>query len=121
MKGKGTTIDHLMFAKSYGPGSGVGVNQGRIKTNIPITFGSAKTEDGKIYTFVGEGKLTDDPMEEGFFGTGVVMESNRMQEIVDYVGREGYRHHMSVTEGSDAWAVREALTNYLGYEVHSFF
>ncbi|MCL1855338.1 MAG: hypothetical protein FWF86_06360, partial [Clostridia bacterium] len=97
------------------------VNQGNIKTNIPITFGSAKTEDGKIFTFIGEGKLTDDPIEEGFFGTGVVMESSSMQEIADYIGREGYRHHMSITEGSNAWAVREALTNYLGYEVHSFF
>ena len=120
MKGKGTTIDHLMFAKSYGPGSGVGVNQGKIKTNIPVTFGSAKTEDGKIHTFVGEGKLTDDPIEEGFFGSGVVMESSRMQEIAGYMGNEGYRHHMSLTEGRSGWAVREALANYLGYEVHSF-
>ena len=120
MKGKGTTIDHLMFAKSYGPGSGVGVNQGSIKTNIPVTFGSAKTEDGKIFTFVGEGKLTDDPIEAGFFGSGVVMESSRMQEIVHYIGREGYRHHMSLTEGGNATAVEEALCNYLGYEVHSF-
>jgi len=36
------------------------------------------------------------------------------------VGREGYRHHMSLTEGKVAQAVREALVNYLGYEVHSF-
>jgi hypothetical protein len=43
-----------------------------------------------------------------------------MQEIADYIGREGYRHHMSLTEGKTAWAVREALVNYLGYEVHSF-
>ena len=110
-----------MFAKSYGPGSGIGVNKGMIKTNIPITFGSAKTEDGKIYTFIGEGKLTNDQIEEGFFGTGVVMESSRMQEIADYIGREGYRHHMSITEGNSAWAVREALKNYLGYKVYSFF
>ena len=121
MTGKGTTIEHLMFAKSYGPGTGVGVNKGNIKTNIPITFGSAKTEDGKIFAFIGEGKFTDDLIEENFFGTGVVMESNRMQEIADYIGREGFRHHMSITEGNNGWAVREALTNYLGFNVYSFF
>jgi L-fucose isomerase-like protein len=120
MQGKGTAIDHPMFAKSYGQGSGVGVNQGKIKTNIPVTFGSSKTEDGKIFAFLGEGKFTDDPIEEGFFGSGVVMECCNMQEIVDYMGREGYRHHVSVTEGNIAWTVREALTNYLGYEVRLF-
>jgi len=121
MQGKGTTIDHPMFAKTYGPGTGIGVNQGKIKTNIPVTFGSSKTEDGKIFAFLGEANLTDDPIEEGFFGSGIVMESNRMQEIADYIAHEGFRHHMSITEGHAAWAVREALSNYLGYEIHSFF
>jgi L-fucose isomerase-like protein len=121
MKGKGKTIEHLMFAKSYGPGTGVGVNEGKILTNIPVTFGSAKTEDGKICAFIGEGKLTGDSIEEGFFGTGAVMETPRMQEITEYIGREGYRHHLSLTSGQNAWAVREALSNYLGYDIHSFF
>jgi hypothetical protein len=110
-----------MFAKSYGPGSGVGVNLGRIKKNLTVTFGSAKTEDGKIWAFIGEGKLTGDGIEEGFFGSGVVLETDRMQEITEYIGREGYRHHLSLTAGQNAWAVREALSNYLGYEIHSFF
>jgi L-fucose isomerase-like protein len=121
LQGKGTTIDHLMFAKSYGPGTGVGVNQGKIRTNLPVTFGSAKTENGKICAFIGEGKLTNDAIEEGFFGSGVVMESGRMQEIIDHIGREGYRHHLSLTAGQNAWAVREALSNYLGYDIKSFF
>jgi L-fucose isomerase-like protein len=117
---KGKTIEHLMFAKSYGPGSGVGVNKGIIRRNLPVTFGSAKTENGGIHAFIDEGKLTDDPIEEAFFGTGVVLESPRMQDILDYVGRNGYRHHMSVTTGQTARTVREALENYLGYEVHCF-
>jgi len=117
---KGKTNEHLMFKKSYGPESGVGINIGEFRTNIDITFGSAKTEGGKIYTFLGEGHLTTDDIEKEFFGVGVVMEHPKMQEIVDYVGREGYRHHMSLTEGKNAFAVKEALTNYLGYEVHEF-
>jgi L-fucose isomerase-like protein len=120
MKGKGTTEEHLMFRKSYGEGSGVGINKGDFRTNIDITFGSAKTEDGKIYAFLGEGRLTNDGIENGFFGTGVVMEHPRMQEIADFMGKEGYRHHVSLAEGKTGWAVKEALTNYLGYEIHSF-
>ncbi|GHV73136.1 fucose isomerase [Spirochaetia bacterium] len=121
MESKGVTEEHLMFRKSFGAGSGVGINHGQIKRNIEVTFASAKTENGKIWSFLGEGRLTGEKMEEGFFGCGVVMQHPRMQEIVNYVGREGYRHHLSLTAGSNAWAVREALTNYLGYEIHSFF
>ncbi|MDR1128475.1 MAG: hypothetical protein LBL20_04110 [Treponema sp.] len=120
LKGKGVTEEHLMFKKSYGPGSGVGINKGEFRTNMDITFGSAKTENGKICSFLGEGRLTDDAIEKEFFGVGVVLEHPRMREITDYAGREGYRHHLSLTEGRTAQAVREALVNYLGYEVCSF-
>ena len=120
LKGKGTTEEHLMFKKSYGPGSGVGINKAEFRTGMEMTFGSAKTENGKICVFLGEGQLTNDDIEKDFFGVGVVMEHPRMQHIMDYMGREGYRHHISLTSGKVAWAVKEALANYLGYEVHLF-
>ncbi|MDR2370418.1 MAG: hypothetical protein LBD71_02960 [Treponema sp.] len=120
MEGKGCTIDHKMFAKSYGEGSGVGVNQGKMLKNKPVSFGSAKTEDGKICVFVGEGKLTGDAIEEGFFGTGVVMQADNLQDILSYVGTEGYRHHMSLVHGTISRAAEEAMSKYLGYEVIRF-
>jgi L-fucose isomerase-like protein len=120
LKGKGTTEEHLMFKKSYGPGSGVGINKGEFRTGLDITFGSAKTENGKICTFLGEGRLTNDNIEKEFFGVGVVMEHPRMPEIVDYVGREGYRHHLSLIQGTAAAAAEEALVKYLGCEVYRF-
>lgn len=109
-----------MFAKSYGEGTGVGVNKGKIRSNIPVSFGSGKTEDGGIHLFLGEGRLTDDAIEEAFFGSGVVMEHARMQEILQHIGREGYRHHLSLTEGNVAAAAQEALVNYLQYQVKMF-
>ena len=120
LKGKGTTEEHLMFKKSYGPGSGVGINKGEFQTCVEITFGSAKTENGKINVFLGEGSLTDDDIDKEFFGVGVVMEHPQLQQIMDYMGREGYRHHVGLTKGKIAWAVKEALANYLGYEVRLF-
>jgi L-fucose isomerase-like protein len=119
MCGKGDTIEHMMFAKSYGKGSGVGVNRGKIRTG-DITFGSLRTEDGQLCAFLGEGVLRDDPLDEAFFGTGTVMEHPRMQEILEHIGREGYRHHLSIGSGKTARAVHEALTVYLGYRVTSF-
>ncbi|MDR2184771.1 MAG: hypothetical protein LBO80_03755 [Treponema sp.] len=120
MEGKGCTIEHKMFVKSYGEGSGVGVNQGKILKNKAVSFGSAKTENGKIHVFLGEGKLTDDAIEEGFFGTGVVMQTDRLQDILSYVGNEGFRHHMSLVHGTIAAAAEEAMSKYLGYEVYRF-
>jgi L-fucose isomerase-like protein len=120
LKGKGTTEEHLMFKKSYGSGSGVGINKGEFRTGLDITFGSAKTENGKICAFLGEGRLTGDAIEKEFFGVGAVMEHPRMAEIVDYVGREGYRHHLSLVHGTIATAAEEALVKYLGYEVYRF-
>jgi L-fucose isomerase-like protein len=120
MEGKGCTIEHKMFVKSYGEGSGVGVNQGKIIKNKQVSFGSAKTENGKICVFLGEGKLTDDVIEEGFFGTGVVMQTEKLQDILSYMGNEGYRHHMSLVHGNIAQAVEEAMSKYLGYEVFRF-
>jgi hypothetical protein len=40
-----------------------------------------------------------------------------LQNTLEYVGHEGYRHHVGVTRGHVALAVREAFTKYLGYEL----
>lgn len=118
MDGRGMTIEHKMFAKSFGPGSGVGVNKAKIRPGH-YTFGSLKTENGKICTFVGEGDLTDEALEPEFFGSGVVLHSPHAQDLLEYASRNGYRHHLSLTPGGCAGAVREALENYLGYDVHT--
>lgn len=117
MEGKGETIEHKMFAKSFGPGSGVGVNRAKIRTGH-VTYGSVCTHDGKIHAFVGEGDLTDDPLEEQFFGSGIVMHSATNQDLLEYASLNGYRHHLSLTAGSCSDVVYEALTKYLGYVVH---
>ena len=114
MQKKGTVIDHPMFAKSLGAGCGWGPNQGRIKP-MPMTFASAKTEDGKIQIFSGEGKFTEDVIPEGYFGCAGVAEIPDLQKKLDIIGKKGYRHHVSVTPGHVGSAVREGLEKYLGY------
>lgn len=116
MTAKGRIVDHPMFAKSFGEGCGWGCNVGRIAA-APMTFASAKTEDGKLLFYLGEGKFTGEPIEEAFFGCGGVAEIPDLQAKLLALGRQGFRHHVSATFGTVAGPVREALTTYLGYEM----
>lgn len=116
MAGKGTVVDHPMFAKALGSGCGWGCNVGRIAP-APMTFASSKTADGKLWCYLGQGEFTADPIEDGYFGCAGVVRIEKLQSVLEYVGHEGYRHHVGVTAGHVAVAVREAFTRYLGYEL----
>jgi L-fucose isomerase-like protein len=116
MTAKGEVIDHPMFAKALGAGCGFGCNVGRIAPN-DITFASSKTQDGKLFLYMGEGAFTTDPIQEGFFGCGGVAQINRLQEKLYQIGYQGYRHHVSVTPGHVEKALREAVVRYLHYEI----
>lgn len=115
LEDKGEIIEHLMFKKSFGAGTGVGVNRGKIKTG-KITFGSVKTEDGKVCAFITEGEFTSDPIEEAFFGTGKVVKKEKIDRVSNFMAENGYKHHISITYGTHMAAVVEAFTKYLGYE-----
>lgn len=119
MKGKGTTIEHKMFAKSFGAGSGVGVNKGEI-AEFHTTFGSLKTENGKICSFVGEGELEKGFWGEEFFGSGIVLKKNNIEDMLEYIGLNGYRHHLCLTKGECSDSINEAFKNYLGYNIYKF-
>ena len=119
MKGKGEVTSHKMFDKSYGAGCGVGTNEGRIDA-FPFTFASAKTENGKLYTYVGRGEFTKDEIEKEFFGCGGVARIDDLQNILYYIGKNGYRHHVGLTKGDVFAAITEAFENYLGYEIKKF-
>lgn len=116
MDGKGKIVEHLMFKKTFGDGSGVGVNKGNIKSG-DITFGSIKTEDGKVCGFVCEGKFTDDPIEESFFGCGKVVEKKNINDVSNYMANSGYKHHLCVTFGDYKDVIAEAFDKYLGYDI----
>ncbi|MCF7848187.1 MAG: hypothetical protein K9M45_04995 [Kiritimatiellales bacterium] len=116
MAAKGQVIEHPMFAKAFGAGCGWGCNVGRIAPTA-MTFASSKTVDGKLCCYLGEGEFTPDEIAEGYFGCAGVARIENLQDVLEYVGHEGYRHHVSVTAGHVAPAVREAFTKYLGYDL----
>lgn len=116
MTGKGQVVDHPMFAKALGKGCGWGPNVGRIAPS-PMTYASSKTEDGKVFFYVDEGDMTADPIPEGFFGCAGVARIDDLQRKLNRIGYGGFRHHVCITFGSVAAAVREAFGRYLRYEV----
>jgi L-fucose isomerase-like protein len=116
MTAKGQVIEHPMFAKSFGAGCGWGCNVGRIAAS-PMTYASSKTEDGKLIFYLGEGRFTSDEIENGFFGCAGVAEIPQLQEKLLAIGKQGFRHHVGVTFGNVAMPVKEAFTNYLGYDI----
>lgn len=112
---QGQIVDHPMFAKSFGAGCGWGCNVGRIAESL-MTFASSKTENGKLIFYLDEGRFTNDPIEDGFFGCKGVVEIQNLQNKLIKIGKQGFRHHVGVTFGQVAIPVREAMSTYLGYE-----
>jgi L-fucose isomerase-like protein len=116
MTTKGRITDHEILINSMGEGYGYGCRQGRIMP-MQFTYGSVKTEDGIVSMYLGEGRFTDDPIADDYFGCAGVAEIAGLQEKLQAIGYLGYRHHTSVTPGHVAEPMYEALEKYLGYEV----
>jgi hypothetical protein len=81
-----------------------------------MTFASTKTQDGKLFFYLGEGEFTPDPIADDFFGCAGVARIDGLQDKLEVIGHQGYRHHVGVTSGHVAAAVGEACTRYLNYD-----
>jgi L-fucose isomerase-like protein len=84
----------------------------------PLTFGRITTADadGAIRAYVGEGELTNDPLDT--FGTRAVAHVPKLQKLMRHVCQRGFEHHVVMNLSKTAAALEEALGNYLGWEVH---
>jgi L-fucose isomerase-like protein len=84
----------------------------------PLTFGRITTSDpdGKIRAYVGEGALTNDPLDT--FGNRAVARIPGLQKLMRHVCRNGFEHHVVMTCSQSAEAVAEALETYMGWDVH---
>jgi L-fucose isomerase-like protein len=116
MAGQGRITDHDIIKTSIGEGISFGCNVGRIAPG-DFTFGSLLTDAGKIRMYLGEGRITEDPIPFDFFGCAGVAEIPRLQDVLLHIGRHGHRHHVSIAPGWIREPVREALAHYLGFVV----
>jgi L-fucose isomerase-like protein len=116
MDGLGHVADHSILMNAVGEGNGYGCNVGRIKP-MDFTFGSLMTDEGKVKMYVGDGRITRDPVPENFFGVAGVAEIRNLQDVLLHIGVNGHRHHVSITPGRVQEPLKEALEHYLGFEV----
>jgi len=114
---KGRLVSHAILEKSFGKENSYGVNYGRLGT-YGVTYGSMKTENGNIEMYLGNGEFIDDKIDNDFFGTAGVFKNARLPEMLEYVGRNGYRHHTVFLCGDFMESIYDAATNYLGFSVH---
>ena len=112
--GKGHMEEHKMFTKTQGKNCSWGVNAGRIKP-CTITICGMRTENGEVRYFVEKAEVTDIQLGKEFFGTYGVTELPDLQKKLRRMSEEGFRHHVTITEGDWCEALREALSKYLGY------
>ena len=56
-------------------------------------------------------------LEKEFFGCGAVFEKKHAGEMLNYMAKNGYRHHVGIAKGNFGAAIEEAFKNYLGYEI----
>jgi L-fucose isomerase-like protein len=84
----------------------------------PLTFGRLTTADadGKIRAYVGEGELTNDKLDT--FGNRAVAKIPRLQKLMRHVCKEGFEHHVVMTQSKSAGILAEAFANYFDWDVH---
>jgi L-fucose isomerase-like protein len=85
----------------------------------PVTYFRMSTDDplGIIKGYLGEGIMTDDPVGN-FQGGSAVLEVPGLQNLLDFMCKNGYEHHIAVTRDHVADVIYEALTTYLGWEIY---
>ena len=114
MRGPGTLGEQKMFQKTMGQNCSWGVNLARAKAG-QITLGGGRTENNEVQFYVENGEITDDPVEEAFFGTCGVLRLPGLQTKLMHLSEAGFRHHAVYTMGDRVRAVCEALEKYLDY------
>jgi L-fucose isomerase-like protein len=106
-----------IIAGTVGKENTYGTVVGPVKPG-PFTYCRVSTDDsrGVIRVYVGEGDLTDDPLDT-FGGRGVVRIPG-FQALLHHICTNGYEHHVAVSRSQVAAAVNEALGKYLGWDVY---
>ena len=73
----------------------------------------------QVDVICGKVEETGDQIEKAFFGTGFVFrkDDGDCQKMLNYMSRNGYRHHVAFVRGNWSAAIVEAFGNYLGWEI----
>ncbi len=106
-----------IISTSVGRDNAYGSVVGKVKAS-PLTYLRLTTDEelGEIRGYIGEGRLTDDPIKT-FGGHGVV-EIPQLQNLLRIICETGYEHHTVINLSQVASAVEEALIKYKGWNIY---
>jgi L-fucose isomerase-like protein len=84
----------------------------------PLTYARITTDDrnGKIKAYVGEGRITDDPLDT--FGSRALAEVPDLQRLLRFVCKGGWEHHAAMNPSLCADTLQEAFETYMGWDVY---
>lgn len=84
----------------------------------PMTFARVSTDDqfGVIRTYVGEGQMTDDPLDT--FGQRAVVKISGLQKLMHFICMNGFEHHVAMNMSEVADVLEDAFGNYLGWQIY---
>ncbi|HSL45481.1 MAG TPA: L-fucose/L-arabinose isomerase family protein [Anaerolineales bacterium] len=84
----------------------------------PMTYARVSTDDtqGIIRAYTGEGELTDDPLDT--FGHRAVVYTPNLQQLLAYLCKNGFEHHVAMTMSHVSSALTEAFSTYMKWDVY---
>jgi L-fucose isomerase-like protein len=84
----------------------------------PFTYFRISTDDnlGLIKSYLGEGKITNDPY--GMDGCIAVTEVENLQGLMKYMCKNGFEHHVGLVRGQVADIIEEAIGSYLDWDIY---
>jgi len=94
-----------------------GAIDGRVEAG-PLCYARISTDDvnGKIAAYVGDGLLTNDPLDT--FGSRAVAEIPHLQKLLQFICKNGFEHHVAINLSHSAQILAEAFGTYLDFEVY---
>lgn len=106
-----------VLGASLGKDRCFGAVKGRVAAG-PFSFFRISTDDlnGSVKAYLGEGMFTDDPYDMD--GGVAVCEVNNLQDLMNYLCKNGFEHHVAMGRDHVADILEEAVQSYLGWELY---
>jgi L-fucose isomerase-like protein len=107
-----------ILATTLGQENTYGAINGRTPAG-PMSYARISTDDqyGVIRAYVGEGEFTDDALDT--FGSRAVVHVPHLQDLLKYVVKNGFEHHVAMNGTPSSKILAEAFETYLGWDVYT--
>ena len=106
-----------VLGETLGKERSFGAIKGKVAPG-PFTFFRMSTDDrlGMNRAYVGEGEFTDDPfpMDGGI----AVCRVKNMREMLRYITKNGFEHHVAMARGHYSSVLEEAINSYLDWDLY---